>query len=124
MKKIIVLMMMMLVASVGYGKKYKDNVASRIIMTVNTNGIRMKGANEFICNLRKNGIKPHVRLKISGDEDWMVKIGDNEFKTLDEAGVSPAIVQRALGHSKITTTQQFYTHLTTESVIENIKGVI
>lgn len=43
---------------------------------------------------------------------------------LIQAGVSPAIVQRALGHSKITTTQQFYTHLTTESVIENIKGVI
>jgi site-specific recombinase XerD len=42
---------------------------------------------------------------------------------LIQAGVSPAIVQRALGHSRITTTQQFYTHLTTESVIENIKGV-
>ena len=88
MKKIILVLIMMLVASVGYGKKYKDNVASRIIMTVNTKGIGMKGANEFICNLRKNGIKPHVRLKISGDEDWMVKIGDNEFKTLDEAGVT------------------------------------
>lgn len=42
---------------------------------------------------------------------------------LIQAGVSPTIVQRALGHSRITTTQQFYTHLTTESVIENIKGV-
>lgn len=43
---------------------------------------------------------------------------------LIQAGVSPAIVQRALGHSKITTTQQFYTHLTTESIIKNIKGVV
>ena len=43
---------------------------------------------------------------------------------LIQAGVSPAIVQRALGHSKITTTIGFYTSLTTESVIENIKGVI
>lgn len=88
MKKIIVLMIMMLVASVGYGKKYKDNVASQIIMTVKINDIGMDVANEFISNLRKNGIKPHVRLKMSGEEDWMVKIGDNEFKTLDEAGVT------------------------------------
>lgn len=43
---------------------------------------------------------------------------------LIQSGVSAAIVQRALGHSKITTTQQFYTHLTTESVINNIKGVV
>ena len=41
---------------------------------------------------------------------------------LIQAGVSPAIVQRALGHSKITTTQRFYTHLTTESIINNIMG--
>lgn len=88
MKKIIVLMMMMLVVSVGYGKKYKDNVASQITMTVKINDIGMDVANEFISNLRKNGIKPRVRLKMSGEEDWMVKIGDNEFKTLDEAGVT------------------------------------
>lgn len=25
---------------------------------------------------------------MSSEEDWMVKIGDNEFKTLDEAGVT------------------------------------
>lgn len=43
---------------------------------------------------------------------------------LIQAGVSPAIVQRALGHSKITTTQRFYTHLTTESIINNIKEVV
>ena len=36
------------------------------------------------------------------------------------SGVPIAIVQRAMGHSKITTTQAFYTHLTTESVISNI----
>ena len=88
MKKIILIMVMMLVASVSYGKKYKENVASQIIMTVNTKGIGIKGASEFICNLRKNGIKPHVRVKMSSEEDWMVKIGDNEFKTLDEAGVT------------------------------------
>ena len=88
MKKIVLIMMMMLVASVGYGKKYKDNVASQITMTVKINDIGMDVANEFISNLRKNGIKPNVRLKMSGEEDWMVKIGDNEFKTLDEAGVT------------------------------------
>ena len=41
---------------------------------------------------------------------------------LIQAGVSPAIVQQALGHSKITTTQRYYTHLTTESIINNIMG--
>lgn len=40
------------------------------------------------------------------------------------SGVSPAIVQRALGHSRITTTQMYYTHLTTESVIRNIKEAV
>lgn len=88
MKKIVLIMMMMLVASVGYGKKYKDNVASRIVVTVNMKGIGMDVANEFISNLRKKGIKPIFRYKMSGEGDWMVKIGDNEFKTLDEAGVT------------------------------------
>lgn len=43
---------------------------------------------------------------------------------LIQNGVSPAIVQKALGHSKVNTTLSFYTHITTESVIKNIKGVI
>jgi site-specific recombinase XerD len=40
---------------------------------------------------------------------------------LIQAGVSPAIVQKALGHSKINTTIAFYTHLSSDSVIKNIK---
>lgn len=43
---------------------------------------------------------------------------------LIQAGVSPAIVQRALGHSKVETTLSFYTHMTTESIINNIKEVV
>lgn len=94
MKKIIVLMIMMLVASVSYGKKYKDNVASRIIMTVKINDIGMDAANEFVANLRKKGIKPIFRYKMSGDEKWLVKVEDIrlkskvEFNSLDEAGVT------------------------------------
>ena len=94
MKKIILVLIMMLVASVGYGKKYKDNVASRIIMTVKINDIGMDAANEFVANLRKKGIKPIIRYKMSGDEKWLVKVEDIrlkskvEFNSLDEAGVT------------------------------------
>ena len=43
---------------------------------------------------------------------------------LIQSGVSPAIVQRAMGHSKVDTTLSFYTHMTTESIIKNIKEVV
>ena len=94
MKKIILVMMMMLVASVSYGKKYKDNVASRIVVTVKINDIGMDAANEFVANLRKKGIKPIFRYKMSGNEKWLVKVEDIrlkskvEFNSLDEAGVT------------------------------------
>lgn len=94
MKKIVLIMIMMLVASVGYGKKYKDNVASRIVVTVNINDIGMDVANEFVGNLRKKGIKPIFRYKMSGNEEWLVKVENIrltfkvEFKSLDEDGVT------------------------------------
>lgn len=43
---------------------------------------------------------------------------------LIKSGVPIAIVQKCLGHSRITTTQQFYTHLTTEAVIDNVARVL
>ena len=67
-------------------------MASRIVVTVKINDIGMDVANEFVGNLRKKGIKPIFRYKMSGNEKWLVKIGDNEFKTLDEAGVTECFV--------------------------------
>lgn len=95
MKKIIMVLIMMLVASVGYGKKYKDNVASRIVVTVNkVSYIGMDVAGEFVTNLRKKGIKPTIRYKWSGNEEWLVKVENIrltfkvEFNSLDEDAVT------------------------------------
>lgn len=90
----------------------------------------LKAYNNDISPLKMSGQKLNAYLKEIGDickisTTLTMHIGRHIYCTrLIQAGISPAIVQRAMGHSKITTTQQFYTHLTTQSVINNIKGAI
>lgn len=89
-----------------------------------------KKYNNDITPLKKSGQKLNGYLKEIQDAcgikcNLTMHIGRHIYcSRLIQSGVSPAIVQRALGHSKITTTQQFYTHLTTESIISNINGVV
>ena len=76
-------------------------------------------------NQRLNGYLKEIQDACGIKCNLTMHIGRHFYcSRLIQSGVSAAIVQRALGHSKITTTQQFYTHLTTESIINNIKGVV
>ena len=90
----------------------------------------LKAYNNDISPLKMSGQKLNAYLKEIGDlcgisTPLTMHIGRHIYcSRLIQAGISPAIVQRAMGHSKITTTQQFYTHLTTQSIINNIKGAI
>lgn len=81
--------------------------------------------NDF-SSLRISGQKLNSYLKTVADHCNITKNLTSHMarhrycSKLISAGVSPAIVQRALGHRNIRTTISIYTHLSTDSVIKNI----